>query len=80
VELANLPATSSTTSSQRPIMASNGSATPTMRWLSMEASNGTGCGVAHQRQPPTQWAIYPEITDPEYAASDHAAIFVDINI
>lgn len=30
--------------------------------------------------PPAQWAIYAEITGPEQAASDHAAIFVDINM
>jgi endonuclease/exonuclease/phosphatase family metal-dependent hydrolase len=30
--------------------------------------------------PPAQWAIYPEITGAEHGASDHAAIFVDINI
>ncbi len=30
--------------------------------------------------PPAQWAIYPDITSAEQAASDHAAIFVDINI
>ena len=30
--------------------------------------------------PPTQWEIYPQITGPEHAASDHAAIFVDLNI
>jgi endonuclease/exonuclease/phosphatase family metal-dependent hydrolase len=30
--------------------------------------------------PPAQWAIYPEITGPEQAASDHATIFVDINL
>jgi hypothetical protein len=39
-----------------------------------------GLWVAHQRQPPTQWAIYPDITGPEHAASDHAAIFIDINV
>ena len=30
--------------------------------------------------PPSQWEIYPEITGPEHAASDHAAIYVDLNI
>jgi hypothetical protein len=30
--------------------------------------------------PPAQWAIYPDITAPEHAASDHAAIYVDINL
>jgi hypothetical protein len=30
--------------------------------------------------PPAQWAIYPDITAPEQAASDHAAIYVDINL
>jgi endonuclease/exonuclease/phosphatase family metal-dependent hydrolase len=30
--------------------------------------------------PPAQWEIFPEITGPEHGASDHAAIFVDIDI
>ena len=30
--------------------------------------------------PPTRWAIYADITSADQAASDHAAIFVDINI
>jgi hypothetical protein len=30
--------------------------------------------------PPAQWAIYPDITAPEHSASDHAVIFVDINV
>jgi endonuclease/exonuclease/phosphatase family metal-dependent hydrolase len=30
--------------------------------------------------PPTQWAIYPGIASREQAASDHAAIFVDIEV
>jgi hypothetical protein len=30
--------------------------------------------------PPAQWAIYPDITAPEHAASPHAAIFIDINL
>jgi endonuclease/exonuclease/phosphatase family metal-dependent hydrolase len=30
--------------------------------------------------PPAQWAIYPDITSPDHAASDHAAIFVDVDI
>lgn len=30
--------------------------------------------------PPKAWAIYPDIKGPEHAASDHAAVFVDINI
>jgi endonuclease/exonuclease/phosphatase family metal-dependent hydrolase len=30
--------------------------------------------------PPSQWEIYPEITGPEHAASDHAAVFVDLNL
>jgi endonuclease/exonuclease/phosphatase family metal-dependent hydrolase len=30
--------------------------------------------------PPAQWEIYPDITEPSHAASDHAAISVDINI
>jgi hypothetical protein len=29
--------------------------------------------------PPADWAIYPDITGHEHAASDHAAVFVDIN-
>lgn len=30
--------------------------------------------------PPADWAIYPDITSSEHSASDHAAIFVDIDI
>jgi endonuclease/exonuclease/phosphatase family metal-dependent hydrolase len=30
--------------------------------------------------PPKHWEIYQEISGPEHAASDHAAIYVDINI
>jgi endonuclease/exonuclease/phosphatase family metal-dependent hydrolase len=30
--------------------------------------------------PPAQWAIYPDISAPEHAASDHAAIFIDITL
>jgi endonuclease/exonuclease/phosphatase family metal-dependent hydrolase len=30
--------------------------------------------------PPALWEIYPEITGPEHAASDHAAVFVDLNL
>jgi endonuclease/exonuclease/phosphatase family metal-dependent hydrolase len=30
--------------------------------------------------PPADWAVYPEITSSRHAASDHAAIFVDINV
>jgi hypothetical protein len=37
-------------------------------------------GDADQRYPPAQWDIYPEITGADQAASDHAAIYVDINI
>jgi hypothetical protein len=35
---------------------------------------------APSRNPPAQWAIYPDITDSEHAASDHVAIYVDINL
>jgi hypothetical protein len=37
-------------------------------------------GDTDQRQQPAQWDIYPQITDAHQAASDHAAIYVDINI
>jgi endonuclease/exonuclease/phosphatase family metal-dependent hydrolase len=30
--------------------------------------------------PPRAWEIYPDIDGPEHAASDHGAVFVDINI
>jgi hypothetical protein len=30
--------------------------------------------------PPSRWEIYPEITNSDHAASDHAAIFIDIDI
>jgi endonuclease/exonuclease/phosphatase family metal-dependent hydrolase len=30
--------------------------------------------------PPSAWAIFPEITEAKHAASDHAAIFVDLDV
>ena len=30
--------------------------------------------------PPTHWAIYPDITGAEHAASDHAAVFIDLDL
>jgi hypothetical protein len=37
-------------------------------------------GTPTNVNPPTQWDIYPGITSAHQAASDHAAIYVDINI
>jgi endonuclease/exonuclease/phosphatase family metal-dependent hydrolase len=37
-------------------------------------------GTPTNINPPAQWDIYPQITGAHQAASDHAAIFVDINI
>lgn len=37
-------------------------------------------GGPTNKNPPKDWAIYPAITGPGVAASDHAAIYVDINI
>jgi hypothetical protein len=37
-------------------------------------------GTPTNVNPPTQWDIYPQITGAHQAASDHAAIYVDINI
>ena len=37
-------------------------------------------GVAVNVVLSAQWAIYPQITRSEEAASDHAAVYVDINI
>jgi endonuclease/exonuclease/phosphatase family metal-dependent hydrolase len=37
-------------------------------------------GGPNNKNPPKAWEIYPAITGPEVAASDHAAIYVDINI
>lgn len=37
-------------------------------------------GTPTNINPPQDWDIYPDITGPEQAASDHAAIFVDINV
>jgi hypothetical protein len=37
-------------------------------------------GDTDQRQPAGPLDIYPEITSAHQAASDHAAIYVDINI
>jgi hypothetical protein len=30
--------------------------------------------------PPRLWSIYPEITAAEHAASDHAAVWVDLDL
>jgi endonuclease/exonuclease/phosphatase family metal-dependent hydrolase len=37
-------------------------------------------GTPTNVNPPTAWDIYPQITSAHQAASDHAAIYVDINI
>jgi endonuclease/exonuclease/phosphatase family metal-dependent hydrolase len=37
-------------------------------------------GNPTNKNPPAQWEIYPEITNSNQVASDHAAIFVDIDI
>jgi len=37
-------------------------------------------GTPTNVSPPAQWDVYPEITRSEHAASDHAAIFVDIDV
>jgi endonuclease/exonuclease/phosphatase family metal-dependent hydrolase len=37
-------------------------------------------GTPTNVNPPAQWDIYPQITSAHQAASDHAAIYVDINI
>jgi len=37
-------------------------------------------GTSTNVNPPQDWAVYPEVTSVHQSASDHAAIFVDINI
>jgi hypothetical protein len=37
-------------------------------------------GAPTNENPPSAWEIYPTITESSQAASDHAAIFVDVNI
>jgi endonuclease/exonuclease/phosphatase family metal-dependent hydrolase len=37
-------------------------------------------GTPTNINPPAQWEIYPEITGSQHAASDHAAIFIDLDI
>jgi endonuclease/exonuclease/phosphatase family metal-dependent hydrolase len=37
-------------------------------------------GTPTNKNPPAQWEIYPEITGSDHGASDHAAIFVDLEI
>jgi hypothetical protein len=50
-------------------------------WWSAAASNGAGCGgTPTNLNPPAQWDIYRQITGAHQAASDHAAIDVDINL
>jgi endonuclease/exonuclease/phosphatase family metal-dependent hydrolase len=37
-------------------------------------------GTPTNKNRPTMWAAYPEITAAQQAASDHAAVFIDVNI
>jgi endonuclease/exonuclease/phosphatase family metal-dependent hydrolase len=37
-------------------------------------------GTSTNKNPPEDWDVYPEITSVHQSASDHAAIFVDVNI
>lgn len=37
-------------------------------------------GAATNKNPPTMWETYPEITEPQQAASDHAAIYIDVDL
>jgi hypothetical protein len=37
-------------------------------------------GTSTNKNPPEDWGVYPEITSVHQSASDHAAIFVDVNI
>jgi hypothetical protein len=37
-------------------------------------------GAPTNKNPPSAWDIYPTITESSQAASDHAAVFVDVNI
>jgi endonuclease/exonuclease/phosphatase family metal-dependent hydrolase len=37
-------------------------------------------GTPTNVNPPAQWSLYPEITAARHAASDHGAVFLDINI
>jgi hypothetical protein len=39
-----------------------------------------GLWGATNKNPPSAWEIYPAITNSSQAASDHAAVFVDVNI
>jgi len=37
-------------------------------------------GAATNKNPPTMWETYPEITEPQQAASDHAAVYIDVDL
>lgn len=37
-------------------------------------------GTSTNKNPPQDWAVYPEVTSVHESASDHAAIFVDVSI
>jgi endonuclease/exonuclease/phosphatase family metal-dependent hydrolase len=37
-------------------------------------------GLPANRKPPRLWSVYPEITAARHAASDHAAVFVDLDL
>ena len=46
-------------------------------WRS-RATRPVGC--ADEQNPPSAWEIYPAFTESSQAASDHAAVFVDVNM
>ena len=37
-------------------------------------------GAPTNKNPPSTWEVYPAITSSSQAASDHAAVFIDVNI
>jgi hypothetical protein len=37
-------------------------------------------GTPTNKNAPQDWAVYPEVTSVHQSASDHAAVFVDVNV
>lgn len=47
----------------------------------MAPSNAAACGAAPtNKNPPSDWAIYPDLDAAHKAASDHAAIYIYVNL
>jgi hypothetical protein len=65
--------TSASTTSSSPV--------PSPRTSPAAASNDTDYGgAATNKNPPTMWETYPEITEPQQVASERAAVCIDVDL